>query len=45
MKLKEFEFQILRHRVGDRVCIQGCFHELPIHPEKICQIKDPFDLY
>ena len=42
-KLPEFEFRISSNRVGNRVCLAGVFHDLPIHPEEIFQLNDPFD--
>lgn len=42
-KLREFEFDISRSRVGNRVCLKGIFHELPVASQKIACIPDPFE--
>ncbi len=42
-KLREFDFHVCRHRVGERVCVAGVFHDLPIHPQAILPVPDLFD--
>ncbi len=41
-KLKEFDFCIHRSRVGERICLHGIFHELPIRMADISALLDPF---
>lgn len=43
-KLREFEFRISSARIGDKVCLTGAFHDLPIHTREIRRIRNPFDL-
>lgn len=43
VKLKEFEFSIFRSRVGERVCLHGIFHDLPVHVKNIFPILNPFE--
>ena len=42
-KLKEFEFRISRARVGDKVCLKGIFHDLPLLGCDIPLIRDSFE--
>lgn len=41
-RLREFEFRIARHRVGDKVCVSGCFHRLSIRTPGIDNKPDLF---
>lgn len=42
VKLREFEFHVCRKRVGERVCVSGVFHDLPIPARAILPVDDPF---
>ena len=41
-KLKEFEFRVSSARVGNRVCLKGIFHDLPIHTRPIERVENIF---
>jgi hypothetical protein len=41
-KLPEFEFRIARHRVGERVCLKGLFHDLPLKTCPVNRIENLF---
>jgi len=41
-KLREFEFDIARVRIGGKVCLKGVFHDLPIHCREIACLDDPY---
>ena len=43
VKLKEFEFSIASARVGDRVCLKGNFHNLPVPAREILPALNPMD--
>lgn len=42
-KLREFEFYVAHKRVGDRVCLKGLFHDLPLEICPITRIENMFD--